>query len=557
MKWTPAFVRKIIYLSIIVLLLFPLYWLGAPPTAQTEDIDSDASVMQTLGGIGVLSRMRRREDLAQVDLGDIDPASETMKLSCFGLHGLAVNMLWSQAHEYKKRKDFDHMYLVLKQIAKLQPNFLSVWEFQSHNVSYNVSVDYDDYRQRYHWVRKGILFMLGGVRHNRRDTKMVTTVGLYTGLKIGTADEKDQYRRLYKEDFEFHDAMVPYIPIYSEDIDNWMAAYLWYKQAEEMVRNDGVPIRGPDPVMFYRMTPMQFFNYGAALYREADPEEAETARIAWGDGNRMWVDEYGKRSLRTSYGVPIVLEDKEEIDANIEKLTEELSNLAPGVKEKLAAEHLKSLSTVEREAYEKAPEQRSAAETEAMPRIEAKLKVSPEEIAEALPDDVKVAARALATKISYEVRRAQQIEHYRGVVNYVYWRQRSASEAEEETKSARGHVFRAKQFLAEAKLNEAIAEFEQAWKDWDVVFRRHVNLVEDITKQDLVDDIRAYRQALEAAELEFPKDFVLNYMLEARDDATDLVNAMNRANEREEATDGDDPPSTEDGASAGEEPPLP
>ena len=46
----------------------------------------------------------------------------------------------------------------------LQPNFVSVWVFQGWNLSYNVSVEFDDYHDRYRWVIKGIDFLKRGHR---------------------------------------------------------------------------------------------------------------------------------------------------------------------------------------------------------------------------------------------------------------------------------------------------------------------------------------------------------------------------------------------------------
>ena len=126
----------------IVALLLPLSLLSQP--ADTE------------GPGGMLARMRAERGLSQANLGEIDPTSETMRFATLGLKNVAVALLWDRANHYKKVEDWANLSATLEQMTKLQPNFYSVWDFQAHNLSYNISVEFDDYRDRYAWVIKGI-----------------------------------------------------------------------------------------------------------------------------------------------------------------------------------------------------------------------------------------------------------------------------------------------------------------------------------------------------------------------------------------------------------------
>ena len=141
--------RKIIYLVLMAVALVPLYLLSAPSFLSEEGKSPG----------GVLTRLRAPESeggygLAQSSLGEIDPASESMKLATLGMRGVAANLLWERANTYKKKEEWDNLRATLNQIAKLQPNFISVWQFQAWNLSYNVSVEFDNYEHRYHWVKK-------------------------------------------------------------------------------------------------------------------------------------------------------------------------------------------------------------------------------------------------------------------------------------------------------------------------------------------------------------------------------------------------------------------
>ena len=98
---------------------------------------------------GKLARLRTAYGLAQANLGEVDPTSETMRLATLGLKNVAVTLLWDRVNHYKKVEDWTNLSAALEQMTKLQPNFYSVWDFQAHNLSYNISVEFDDYHDRY------------------------------------------------------------------------------------------------------------------------------------------------------------------------------------------------------------------------------------------------------------------------------------------------------------------------------------------------------------------------------------------------------------------------
>jgi hypothetical protein len=130
MNQRQRFIRKIVYVCIIAALLLPLSWLSQPETTEAKG--------------GRLAQMRSEYRLGQAQLGEIDPASETIKLATLGMRGVAANILWNKSHEYNKNEDWVNLAATLEQIARLQPNFVSVWIYQGWNLSYNISVQFDD-----------------------------------------------------------------------------------------------------------------------------------------------------------------------------------------------------------------------------------------------------------------------------------------------------------------------------------------------------------------------------------------------------------------------------
>ncbi len=231
MSHTKNTVRKRIYIVILGALLIPLSMVSRPSTRDSENSIKDSG--------GVLSQIRNQNNLSPAKLSEIDPGSETMKLASLGLRGIAVNLLWMKAIEAKDKKEWDVFSSTLNSLVKIQPNFIKVWEFQGHNLSYNVSVEFDDYEQRYQWIKKGIEFLTTGIPYNRRDHRIVDTLGFFSGNKFGTADERIQYRRLFRNDHLFHDEMSKFVNIDEintpYDPDHWLLAYQWYDRSQNMV----------------------------------------------------------------------------------------------------------------------------------------------------------------------------------------------------------------------------------------------------------------------------------------------------------------------------------
>ena len=225
MNQLSPFVRKIIYLLAIVALLIPMSLISRPAQRAENVKDSNSG--------GKLSQLRDEYSLSQSQLSKIDPASETMKLASLGLRGVAVNMLWLQAIEHKKTENYDQLAATLEALTKIQPNFIKVWEFQAHNLAYNVSMEFDDYEYRYHWVKKGLGFLKRGIPYNKTDHRMSDNLGFFTGNKFGKSDEKESFRRIFREDSEFHEEMSDEIAPDSYDTrayghDSWKMAYQWY-----------------------------------------------------------------------------------------------------------------------------------------------------------------------------------------------------------------------------------------------------------------------------------------------------------------------------------------
>jgi hypothetical protein len=500
-----SFQRKVLYLGLIALLLIPLYVIGHPATSLKS------------GRGGQLAQLRTDYDLSPAELGEIDPASESMKLATLGMKGVAANILLMKANHYKKTEEWEKLIAAVNQLVKLQPHFVKVWEYQSHNISYNVSVEHDDYKFRYGWVKKGIEFLTKGVRYNRHEPKMPWTVGWYTGQKIGRADEHKQFRRLFQDDKDFHATLSQYVPIDTDARgadqrpDNWLTSRLWYENAYDIVETGRGRIRGKSPHIFYSDGPKALMNYANEI--EVEGVLDEKAQYAWRRAGDEWYT-YGDRIVPTSWGIRIRLNDKDAVDAEAQRFSDELDKLLPGLREEVRQEKIAALPKLEREAMNKDWTE-IAGQMEAMRKqqAEAKTEVSYMDVAEASPTDVRARAFRLAKQAQAKETESTRIVAYRNNVNFNYWKARCAVEQLPKTVNARRHVFAAKEFMEDAELDSAKAEFELAWADWAETFNKHRELVNELTEDDLVEDIQAYMKLLGQLDEELPENFALQEVL--------------------------------------------
>jgi len=338
-----AFRRKIVYLCVMAALLVPLYIVGAPQTRRGEEVT----------GGGKLAQMRSKYKLSQGDLGEIDPGGEAMKLAMLGMQGVAVNVLWTQSNHYKKTEQYDKMLAASKQISKLQPNFISVWEFQAHNISYNTSVEFDDYRLRYHWIKKGIDYLIEGTKYNREEPKLLWSLGWFFNQKIGRSDEHRQFRPMFSDDEDWHRELRDAIPMENTigpdgaRPDNWLVGHQWMLKAQRMVDTTGKPVKGKTGYIFHSSPAMALMYYAIAIEEEGYLDEK--GQNAWRQAGKAW-EEYGMRGVRTSSGLVINLGGLEETQKRAKQFRQQLLDLVPEGCEELLRERIAELDPQQRGA---------------------------------------------------------------------------------------------------------------------------------------------------------------------------------------------------------------
>lgn len=498
MNRTTTLRRKLIYLVILVAMLIPLYLLGQPSGGKND-----------LGG--ELSEMRIKYNIAESELGEISPSSETMKLASLGLRGVAATLLWNKAHEYKVLHEWDRLKATLNNIALLQPHFDKVWEHQAHNLAYNVSTEFDDYRQRYEMVREGTEFLTRGVRQNRAAPRLVWYTGWFYGAKMGMSDEKIQFRRLFADDDVLHDALV------EEDIavdspeargplgkpDNWLVGRLWLNHGYDIV-DAGVKIRRQTPINFYETGPKWRFRHAEAIEKEGVLDER--AQNAWQMAAEDW-SSFGNRSIPTTSPFTIKLDQLDELKRQKAEKIEQFRDLNKEAFDKEKQALIDTMSDESLRIYSTPKPELTGNELDMRESIESGLQPNLPEIARSADSSIRLESIQIVGEIDALQARIDKTNGYRNQINYAYWKSLAQAEQEERTVRARRLIYEAEKANEDAELDRAIALYEEAFGVWAEIFDDYPILVIDDSANDLFDSIRRYSIAIDSEEL--PEDFPL------------------------------------------------
>jgi hypothetical protein len=442
-----------IYIGLMVLLLVPLYVLGQPKTQRGGKEVSPG---------GTLAQLRDQHNIGQAALGKIDPASESMRLATLGMRGIASTILWQQADYYKREKFWDRYAATLKQIALLQPHFVNVWDHQAHNLTYNISVEFDGYKQRYEWVKKGIDFLVDGTRFNARQPILLGSDG---------------------------------------KPDHWLVGRQWFLQSYDLVKAGAYCKKSPH--IYYSDSPKCRLRYSEAIEEEGVLDDR--AKFSWNKAGDEW-KEFGDRDILTTWGHTIkmngLLSARESLKAAMEAFNEEVGDAGDRLIEKIRSE----LPSEEKQALDTPEDQRSPAQQKLAYEAGQKLKPSVMQIAEFAGPGKSRSAVDLATRVREATEYVSHVEAYRNQVNYQYWETRAIAEQRDVTVAARRQMFEADALLQEAKLDEAITKYDEAWANWYQVFRRYPVLMTDDIASDVLKSIRRYKRILDS---DLPEDFPL------------------------------------------------
>jgi hypothetical protein len=261
-----------------------------------------------------LAAEKKRRDLGEATIGQIDTGSFMMKLFLLGgFRGIVADLLWLRAEENKRDHDWDRLKTTVELITKLQPHFLSIWTFQGWNLAYNVSVEWDAPEDKYEWIKQGIKFVQEGVSKNARSPDLVWDTAWFYYHKIGFADEAIILRRLFRDDEEesFKTYFDPESGHTVVGNDNFKLGYGWFTRAVTLVDSGATRVTSgtgseilyvdpspqrkgrPDDIAFRSMPSHGQTRYAAALEKMStygiEAQFGEIAQNEWARALNEWV----------------------------------------------------------------------------------------------------------------------------------------------------------------------------------------------------------------------------------------------------------------------------
>lgn len=148
-----------------------------------------------------MNRDRERLGLTRVAvLENAPPVLAFTTLALGGFRGLISNVLWIRANDLQDAGKFFEMAQLADWITKLEPHYVHVWLNQAWNMSYNISVKFKDYPDRWRWVKRGIeLLRDDGLRYNPNETLIFRELAWHFQHKMG--QNLDDAHMYYKQEW--------------------------------------------------------------------------------------------------------------------------------------------------------------------------------------------------------------------------------------------------------------------------------------------------------------------------------------------------------------------
>lgn len=155
-----------------------------------------------------LNTDRERLELTRMQpLDNAPPVLAFTTVALGGFRGLISNALWMRANDLQDEDKFFEMAQLADWITKLEPHFVQVWIVQAWNMSYNISVKFTDFSDRWRWVERGIELLRDyGLRWNPNEVLLYRELAWHFQHKVGAnLDDANMY---YKQQWANEMAQV-------------------------------------------------------------------------------------------------------------------------------------------------------------------------------------------------------------------------------------------------------------------------------------------------------------------------------------------------------------
>lgn len=129
------------------------------------------------------------------------PPEYAFLIQAFGaFRGLLTNIAFIRHEQYKMQGKYYDAAQLASWISKLQPHFVSVWEFLAWNMAWNISVTTYTPEERWNWVYNGVkLIRDEGLRYNPRAINLYRQLAWIYINKMG--ENVDEHHMAYKRNW--------------------------------------------------------------------------------------------------------------------------------------------------------------------------------------------------------------------------------------------------------------------------------------------------------------------------------------------------------------------
>jgi hypothetical protein len=144
---------------------------------------------------------RDREKLGLTRLKPLENAPPVLAFTTValgGFRGLIANILWIRATELQDSGKYFEMVQLSDWITKLQPHFTTVWIHLAWNMSYNISIKFAEFSDRWLWVQRGIeLLRDQALKYNPQEPLIYRELAWHFQHKIGAGmDDANLYYKV-------------------------------------------------------------------------------------------------------------------------------------------------------------------------------------------------------------------------------------------------------------------------------------------------------------------------------------------------------------------------
>lgn len=135
-----------------------------------------------------LSAEREQYGLTHTDvLENAPPALAFTTVAFGGFRGLIANVLWYRANDLQNDGNYFEAMSLSDWITKLQSDIGEAWANRAWNMTYNISVQFPDFHDRWLWINSGLeLLRDEGLRYNPNDVELYRELAWIYQDKIGS-----------------------------------------------------------------------------------------------------------------------------------------------------------------------------------------------------------------------------------------------------------------------------------------------------------------------------------------------------------------------------------